>query len=130
MLRSPTLNPCSPHCPMAASRIRATAVRSSGAERMFSRLNTREAHSQQPRRQRSVKSTPTSRTFTTSRVAAQREGRPVGTAIGEILPLAVALLAGPLPIIAITLILVSEDARAKGVGFVFGRIAGLALIVA
>jgi hypothetical protein len=35
-----------------------------------------------------------------------------------------------LPIIAIMLILVSEDARAKGVGFVFGRIAGLALIVA
>jgi hypothetical protein len=54
----------------------------------------------------------------------------VGTAIGEILPLAVALAAGPLPIIAIMLILVSEDARAKGVGFVFGRIAGLALIVA
>jgi Sap, sulfolipid-1-addressing protein len=54
----------------------------------------------------------------------------VGKAIGEILPLAVALAAGPLPIIAILLILVSENARAKGVGFVFGRIAGLALIVA
>jgi hypothetical protein len=54
----------------------------------------------------------------------------VGTAIGEILPLAVALAAGPLPIIAIMLILVSENATAKGVGFVFGRIAGLALIVA
>lgn len=53
----------------------------------------------------------------------------MGTAIGEILPLAVALAAGPLPIIAIMLILVSEDARAKGVGFVVGRIAGLALIV-
>ena len=35
--------------------------------------------------------------------------RPVGKAIGEILPLAVALAAGPLPIIAILLILVSED---------------------
>ncbi len=54
----------------------------------------------------------------------------MGKAIGEILPLAVALAAGPLPIIAILLILVSEDARAKGVGFVFGRIVGLALIVA
>jgi hypothetical protein len=54
----------------------------------------------------------------------------MGKAIGEILPLAVALAAGPLPIIAIMLILVSDDARAKGVGFVFGRIAGLALIVA
>jgi len=54
----------------------------------------------------------------------------VGTAIGEILPLAVALAAGPLPIIAIMLILVSEDATGKGVGFVFGRIAGLALVVA
>ena len=54
----------------------------------------------------------------------------MGTAIGEILPLAVALAAGPLPIIAIMLILVSEDAKAKGVGFVVGRIAGLALIVA
>ena len=54
----------------------------------------------------------------------------MGTAIGEILPLAVALAAGPLPIIAIMLILVSEDATGKGVGFVFGRIAGLALVVA
>jgi hypothetical protein len=54
----------------------------------------------------------------------------VGKAIGEILPFAVALAAGPLPIIAIVLILVSDDARAKGIGFVFGRIAGLALIVA
>lgn len=54
----------------------------------------------------------------------------MGKAIGEILPLAVALAAGPLPIIAIMLILVSDEARAKGVGFVFGRIAGLALIVA
>jgi hypothetical protein len=54
----------------------------------------------------------------------------VGKAIGEILPLAVALAAGPLPIIAIVLILVSDDARAKGVGFALGRIVGLALIVA
>ena len=45
--------------------------------------------------------------------------RPVGRAIG--VPLAVALAAGPLPVIAIMLILVSDDANAKGVGFVLGR---------
>jgi hypothetical protein len=54
----------------------------------------------------------------------------VGTAIGEILPLAVALALGPLPIIALVLILVSDNAGAKGIGFVVGRIVGLALIVA
>jgi hypothetical protein len=54
----------------------------------------------------------------------------VGKAIGEILPLAVALAAGPLPILAIMLILVSDDAKTKAVGFVFGRIAGLVVIVA
>ncbi|MFG1931163.1 GAP family protein [Mycobacterium sp. NPDC048908] len=54
----------------------------------------------------------------------------MGRAIGEILPLAVALAAGPLPIIAIMLILVSQDAKAKGIGFASGRVAGLALIVA
>src|ERR1700746_3873568 len=48
MLRSPTLNPCSPHRSIAASRIRATAVRSSDAERMFSTLNKRSAHGQAP----------------------------------------------------------------------------------
>jgi hypothetical protein len=40
------------------------------------------------------------------------------------------LATGPLPIIAIMLILVSGDATAKGIGFAFGRIAGLAVIVA
>jgi hypothetical protein len=53
----------------------------------------------------------------------------VGNAIGEILPFAVALALGPLPIIAIVLILVSDDAGTKGIGFVVGRIAGLALLV-
>src|ERR1700747_1527959 len=48
MLRSPTLNPCSPHCSIAASRIRAMAVRSSDAERMFSTLNVRSAEGQAP----------------------------------------------------------------------------------
>jgi hypothetical protein len=54
----------------------------------------------------------------------------MGTAIGEILPLAVALACGPLPIIALVLILVSADAKSTGVGFVIGRLAGLAGIVA
>jgi hypothetical protein len=53
----------------------------------------------------------------------------VGKLIGELLPLAVALAAGPLPIIAIMLILASDGARAKGVGFVAGRVAGLGLFV-
>ena len=53
----------------------------------------------------------------------------MGTAIGEILPLAVALAVGPLPVIAIMLILVSDNAAAKGIGFVVGRIVGLAVIV-
>jgi Sap, sulfolipid-1-addressing protein len=54
----------------------------------------------------------------------------MGNAIGEILPFAVALAAGPLPIIAIVLILVSDDAKTRGVGFVIGRIAGLAVLIA
>jgi hypothetical protein len=54
----------------------------------------------------------------------------MGTAIGELLPLAVALACGPLPIIALVLILVSADARTNGVGFVVGRVVGLAAIVA
>jgi hypothetical protein len=54
----------------------------------------------------------------------------MGSAIGEILPLAVALACGPLPIIALVLILVSSDTRGTGIGFVIGRLAGLSGIVA
>src|ERR1700679_2876684 len=43
--RSPTLKPCSPNRSIAASRIRAAAVRSS-TERMFKTLNTRSVGSQ------------------------------------------------------------------------------------
>jgi hypothetical protein len=53
----------------------------------------------------------------------------VGNAIGELLPLAVALAAGPLPIIAVMLILASDNARSKGVAFVGGRLVGLGLFV-
>lgn len=54
----------------------------------------------------------------------------MGSVIGELFPLAVALATGPLPIIALTLILASDGARAKGLGFVGGRMAGLAVLVA
>ncbi len=53
----------------------------------------------------------------------------MGNAIGELLPLTVAIAVGPLPIIAIMLILASEQASAKGVGFVAGRLAALGLLV-
>jgi hypothetical protein len=56
-------------------------------------------------------------------------GHALGAAIGEVLPFAVALAAGPLPIIAIVLILVSDNAKAKGIGFVLGRVVGLAVLV-
>lgn len=54
----------------------------------------------------------------------------MGGLIGELLPLAVALATGPLPIIALMLILASEGATAKGLGFVSGRVAGLAVLIA
>jgi threonine/homoserine/homoserine lactone efflux protein len=54
----------------------------------------------------------------------------MGSAIGELFPLAVALACGPLPIIALVLILVSKDARSNGLGFVAGRLIGLSAIVA
>jgi hypothetical protein len=53
----------------------------------------------------------------------------MGNAISELLPLAVALAAGPLPIIAVMLILASDGAREKGLAFGAGRLVGLALIV-
>lgn len=53
----------------------------------------------------------------------------MGGLIGELLPLAVALATGPLPIIALMLILTSDGAKAKGTAFVSGRVAGLTLLV-
>jgi hypothetical protein len=49
------LKPWSPNCSIAASRIRAMAVRSSAAERMFSMLNARLVRGQGRRRQEFVK---------------------------------------------------------------------------
>ncbi|KWX68618.1 GAP family protein [Mycobacterium sp. NAZ190054] len=51
----------------------------------------------------------------------------MGYTIGQILPLAVTLMAGPLPMLVILLILVSERAAAKGVAFVCGRLLGVAV---
>lgn len=53
----------------------------------------------------------------------------MGNVIGELFPLAVALATGPLPIIALMLILASDGATAKGLAFVGGRMAGLATLV-
>lgn len=53
----------------------------------------------------------------------------MGSVIGELFPLAVALATGPLPIIALTLILASDGATAKGLGFVGGRVTGLVVLV-
>lgn len=53
----------------------------------------------------------------------------MGGVIGELFPLAVALATGPLPIIALTLILASDGAAAKGLGFVGGRMAALAVLI-
>ena len=53
----------------------------------------------------------------------------MGGVIGELFPLAVALATGPLPIIALMLILASDGATAKGFGFVGGRMTGLAVLI-
>jgi hypothetical protein len=53
----------------------------------------------------------------------------VGNAVGELLPLAIALAVGPLPIIALMLILASGTATAKGVAFVGGRLLSLLVFV-
>jgi threonine/homoserine/homoserine lactone efflux protein len=52
----------------------------------------------------------------------------MGNVIGELFPLVVALATGPLPVIALMLILASEGATAKGLAFVAGRMTGLAVL--
>jgi hypothetical protein len=52
-----------------------------------------------------------------------------GPVIGELLPIVVALAVGPMQVIALVLILVSDDAGRKGIGFVVGRLLGLGLVV-
>jgi threonine/homoserine/homoserine lactone efflux protein len=52
----------------------------------------------------------------------------MGEAIGQILPLAVAVAFSPIPIIAVVLMLVSPRARANGPAFVVGCLVGLAVV--
>jgi threonine/homoserine/homoserine lactone efflux protein len=52
----------------------------------------------------------------------------MGTAIGQVLPLAVGVALSPVPIIAVALMLMSQRARLNGPVFVAGWLAGLAVI--
>jgi len=52
----------------------------------------------------------------------------MGTAIGQILPLAVGVALSPVPIIAVALMLMSQRARLNGPLFVIGWLLGLAVI--
>jgi threonine/homoserine/homoserine lactone efflux protein len=54
----------------------------------------------------------------------------MGRVIGEILPLAVAIVIAPVPVIASVLLLMSAGGRAKGLAFVLGWYAGLAVACA
>jgi hypothetical protein len=52
----------------------------------------------------------------------------VGSAIGQVLPLAVGVALSPIPIIAVALMLMSQRARLNGPVFVIGWLVGLAVI--
>lgn len=52
----------------------------------------------------------------------------MGPAIGDILPLAVGVAISPVPIIAIVLMLATPRARANGIAFALGWVAGLAVV--
>jgi hypothetical protein len=54
----------------------------------------------------------------------------MGPAISDILPLAVGVMISPIPIIAVILMLFSPRARANGLSFLVGWIAGLAVVSA
>lgn len=54
----------------------------------------------------------------------------MGPAISEILPLAVAVMISPIPIIGIILVLFSPRARSSGPAFLLGWVAGLAVLSA
>ena len=53
----------------------------------------------------------------------------MGTAIGEILPLAVGIAISPIPIIAAILMLLSPQAKGTSVGFLIGWVAGVVIAV-
>lgn len=52
----------------------------------------------------------------------------MGTAIGDILPLAVGVALSPLPIIAVILMLFSKNARSTSLGFLIGWFLGVTLV--
>ncbi len=52
----------------------------------------------------------------------------MGSAIGEMLPLAIGIAISPVPIIAIILMLISPKARSNGLAFLGGWLLGLALV--
>lgn len=52
----------------------------------------------------------------------------MGSAIGDVLPLAVGVALSPVPIIAVILMLVTERARVNGPAFIFGWLLGLAAV--
>ena len=52
----------------------------------------------------------------------------MGEAIGEVLPMAVVVALGPIPIIAVVLILVTPRARSNGPAFVLGWLVALAIL--
>lgn len=52
----------------------------------------------------------------------------MGEALGNVLPLAVAVAIFPVPIIAVVLLLGSEGGRAKGLAFVLAWFCGLAAV--
>src|SRR3954447_3545786 len=54
--------------------------------------------------------------------------RPMGQGISEVLPFAIGIAISPIPIIAIVLILFSNRATANGLAFLFGWVAGLAVV--
>jgi cytochrome c biogenesis protein CcdA len=54
--------------------------------------------------------------------------RPVGQAIGQMLPAAVAVAISPLPIVAVVLMLVSRRGRANGPAFVAAWVLGLSIL--
>jgi threonine/homoserine/homoserine lactone efflux protein len=54
----------------------------------------------------------------------------VGSAIGDILPLAIGVAISPVPIIAIVLMLATPRGKANGIAFAIGWVAGLAIVAA
>jgi threonine/homoserine/homoserine lactone efflux protein len=52
----------------------------------------------------------------------------MGTAIGEILPLAIGVALSPIPIIAVILMLFSKNARSTSLGFLIGWFLGVAVV--